>query len=173
MAWFGKRQSTLDRRLREIDKQLEDLDAQVRRLQRSPARNSPFKPAHTVYPSNRQPPAGTAPPVASPATPPDAPPPDHGNVSFGAPRQRELWPRPAHEEPSEPPIRGWKMWLRSFFQTRQRPADPKLVSYLSTGSFKTVRPLRYERRMSRYRFVFSFALLVGTLLVVILALKNC
>ena len=47
------------------------------------------------------------------------------------------------------------------------------MSYLSTGSFKTLRPLRYERRMARYRFAFSFALLVGAVLALVLALKNC
>jgi hypothetical protein len=168
MAWFGKRQSTLDRRLREIDKQLEDLDAQVRRLKRAPAKSTPFKPAHTTYPSNRPSPAETA----SPA-PVVKPPPSHSPVNFGAPRQRELWPRPAHEEPAEPQAGGWLAWWQSLFRERPRPLDPKLVSYLSTGSFKTVRPLRYERRMSRYRFAFSFALLAGTLLVLMLALKNC
>lgn len=165
MAWFGKRQSALDRRLREIDKQLDDLDAQVRRLQRAPGKASTFKPASTVYPSNRPPPAEAAPP-AEPA-------PNHGSVSFGSPRQRDLWSRPAREEPAEPPEGGQQAWWRPFFRTRQQPADPKLVSYLSTGSFKTVRPLRYERRMARYRFAFSFALLVGTLLLVVLALRNC
>jgi hypothetical protein len=94
-------------------------------------------------------------------------------VSFGTPRQRELWSQPAREEPAEPPIRGWRMWWQSRFHLRQRPADPKLVSYLSTGSFKTVRPLRYERRMSRYRFAISFAVLAGTLLLVLFLLKNC
>lgn len=165
MAWFGKRQSALDRRLREIDKELDNLDAQVRQLQRAPGKASAFKPASTVYPSNRPPPAEAA-PVAEP-------PPSRDSVSFGTPRQRELWSRPAREEPVEPPAGGQPGWWRSLFQVRQRPADPKLVSYLSTGSFKTVRPLRYERRMARYRFAFSFALLVGTLLVVILALRNC
>lgn len=165
MAWFGKRQSVLDRRLREIDKELENLDAQVRQLRRLPGKSSPFKPASTVYPSNRQPLAEVAPLATTP--------PGRSSVSFGAPRQRELWSRPAQEEQSGLPIKRWRTWWQSFFQTRQGPSDPKLVSYLSTGSFKTVRPLRYERRMARYRFAFSFAVLAGTLLVLMLALKNC
>lgn len=160
MAWFGKRQSVVDRRLREIDKELENLDAQVRRLRRGPGKGAASKPASTAYPSNRPPPA--APPARV-----------QGGVSFGAPRQRELWPRPAQEEQAPPASNGARRWWRLFFPRRQKPADPKLVSYLSTGSFKTVRPLRHERRMARYRFVFSFALLAGTLLVLMLALRNC
>lgn len=172
MAWFGKRQSVLDRRLREIDKELSSLDAQVRQLRRAPGKGSPFKPASTVYPSNRQPPAETAPPAETPVPAPATPPPDRSSVSYGAPRQRELWSQHAHEEPPSS-LSGWQIWWRSLFNVRQRPMDPKLVSYLTTGSFKTVRPLRYERRMARYRFVFSFALLAGTLLVLMLALRNC
>lgn len=170
MAWFGKRQSVLDRRLREIDKELENLDAQVRQLRRSPGKGSPFKPASTVYPSNRPPPAEAVPPAATPAAPAA---PDRSSVSFGTPRQRELWSRPAQEEQENLANNGRRAWWQSFFQTRRGSSNPKLVSYLSTGSFKTVRPLRYERRMARYRFAFSFALLAGTLLVLMLALKNC
>ncbi|MCX6910645.1 MAG: hypothetical protein NTY01_21750 [Verrucomicrobia bacterium] len=170
MAWFGKRQSVLDRRLREIDKELDNLDAQVRRLQRAPGKASAFKPASTVYPSNRPPPAEAAQPAALPAV---QPPPSQSSVSFGTPRQRELWSRHAQEEEDVSSNGEQHGWWQSLFRPRPRPLDPKLVSYLSTGSFKTVRPLRYERRMARYRFAFSFALLVGTLLLVILALRNC
>jgi hypothetical protein len=162
MAWFGKRQSALDRRLREIDKELDDLDAQVRRLQRAPGRGGPIKTGSTVYPSNRTPPAEAAPPVTGGSA-----------MSFGTPRQRELWSQSAPEDEAAVDNGGAQAWWRSLFRPRPRPLDPKLVSYLSTGSFKTVRPLRYERRMARYRFAFSFALLAGTLLVVVLALKNC
>jgi hypothetical protein len=164
MAWFGKRQNVLDRRLREIDKELGNLDSQVRRLQRAPGKGAPPKSASTVYPSNHPPPAEAA---------PAAPTPDRGRVSFGTPRQRELWSRHAPEEEVHPPGGGGRSWWQQFFPARQRPADPKLVSYLSTGSFKAMRPLRYERRMARYRFLFSFALLVGALLALVFALKNC
>ena len=165
MAWFGKRQNTLDRRLREIDKELETLDAQVRQLRRAPGKGGPFKPASTVYPSNRPPPAAPA-PGAQPAQ-------EEGGVNFGMPRQRELWQRHAREEAAAPAESEARPWWQPFFPARRRPADPKQVSYLYTGSFKTVRPLRYERRMARYRFAFSFALLAGTLLVLMLALRNC
>ena len=159
MAWFRQRQNVLDRRLREIDKELVHLDAQVRRLKREPGKDAPPKPASTVYPGNR--------PPAAPA------PPDPGHVSFGTPRQRELWSKHAREEEVNPPGGDGRSWWQSFLPPRQRPLDPKLVSYLSTGSFKTMRPLRYERRMARYRFIFSFALLLGAVLALVLALRNC
>lgn len=165
MALFGKRQNALDRRLREIDKELDHLEAQVRRLKHAPARGAAAKAASTVYPENH--PQAAAPAPAAPA------PPGPGRVSFGTPRQRELWSRHTQEEEVHPPGGGGRPWWQSFFPERPRPADPKLVSYLSTGSFKTMRPLRYERRMARYRFGFSTALLVGAVLALMFALKNC
>ena len=33
-------------------------------------------------------------------------------------------------------------------------ANPKLVSYLAAGSIKGLRPLRYEKRIARNRFIF-------------------
>jgi hypothetical protein len=39
-------------------------------------------------------------------------------------------------------------------------ANPKLVSYLAAGSIKGLRPLRYEKRIARNRFIFLFVLFV-------------
>lgn len=42
-------------------------------------------------------------------------------------------------------------------------ANPKLVSYLAAGSIKGLRPLRYEKRIARNRFIFlsiCFALIL-------------
>lgn len=170
MAWFGKRQNAFDRRMREIDKELEDLNAQVRQLQRAPGKGSPFKPASTTYPSNRPSPPEAPTPADAPAAPP---PPVRSTVNFGTPRQRELWSPPAPENEEVHHSSGRQTWWQSLFRPRHQPLDPKLVSYLSTGSFKTVRPLRYERRMARYRFVFCIVLLVSAILGLILALRHC
>ena len=47
--------------------------------------------------------------------------------------------------------------------------NPKLVSYLAAGGIQGLRPLRYEKRVARNRFIFFviilFLLLLGTLLV--------
>jgi hypothetical protein len=39
-------------------------------------------------------------------------------------------------------------------------ANPKLVSYLAAGSIKGLRPLRYEKRIARNRFIFLSILFV-------------
>ena len=46
-------------------------------------------------------------------------------------------------------------------------ANPKLVNYLAAGSIQGLRPMRYEKRVARNRFLFFFAglflLLLGLL----------
>jgi hypothetical protein len=51
--------------------------------------------------------------------------------------------------------RGWTaFWQRLKDQFRQTPAaNPKLVSYLAAGSLQGLRPLRYEKRVMRNRFI--------------------
>ena len=48
-------------------------------------------------------------------------------------------------------------------------SNPKLVSYLAAGGIQGLRPLRYEKRVARNRFIafvaILFLLLLGTLVV--------
>jgi hypothetical protein len=47
------------------------------------------------------------------------------------------------------------LWRRLQNQFRAPPPNnPKLVSYLAAGSIQGLRPLRYEKRVARMRFVF-------------------
>ena len=48
-------------------------------------------------------------------------------------------------------------------------ANPKLVSYLAAGSIKGLRPLRYEKRIARNRFIFLSIFFMLVLWGVILA----
>jgi hypothetical protein len=56
--------------------------------------------------------------------------------------------------------------IRSHFRGPST-SNPKLVSYLAAGGIQGLRPLRYEKRVARYRFiafvVILFLLLWGTL----------
>ncbi|MFO1497934.1 MAG: hypothetical protein U1G07_05995 [Verrucomicrobiota bacterium] len=52
-------------------------------------------------------------------------------------------------------------WRRFRSQFRGPPANnPKLVSYLAAGSIRGLRPLRYEKRIARNRFIALFIILV-------------
>lgn len=58
--------------------------------------------------------------------------------------------------------------LRNHFR-RPTTSNPRLVNYLAVGGVQGLRPLRYEKRVARNRFIFFslflFAILLGTLLV--------
>jgi hypothetical protein len=51
-------------------------------------------------------------------------------------------------------------------------ANPKLVSYLAAGSIKGLRPLRYEKRIARNRFIFLSLFFVLILLGIVSAILN-
>jgi hypothetical protein len=53
---------------------------------------------------------------------------------------------------------AWRRWQSHF---RGPPANnPRLVSYLAAGSIKGLRPLRYEKRVARNRFMALLILLL-------------
>lgn len=51
-------------------------------------------------------------------------------------------------------------------------ANPKLVSYLAAGSIKGLRPLRYEKRIARNRFIFLSIFFALILWGVVIAMYN-
>jgi hypothetical protein len=53
--------------------------------------------------------------------------------------------------------------VRGFFRA-PTTSNPKLVSYLAAGGIQGLRPLRYEKRVARNRFIF-FALILLLLLI--------
>lgn len=171
MGWFRKKEGPLDRQLREMDKQLREIDAQVRQLQRSPDQAiGRFQPASTTLPTSHRLAAGTTPTQSASAAPPAAARPQ---PELRLQREQDLWSRLTAEEQPFQSGGHREPWWRALFNSRSGPRDPRLVSYLSTGSFKIVRPLRYERRMARYRYAFSFAVLGGTVLLLMFALQKC
>lgn len=172
MALFRKKDGAVDRELRALDKEMRVLEKQIHQLQRNPAKAATsFKPATTAFPSARDPVPGAEPPPAAAQRRPA--PPSRADEDLGLPRERDLWVQAAEVERGSTEQGGFRGWWHGLFQPRPGPADPKLVSYLSAGSFKTVRPLRYERRIARNRFLFGLGLLIGTLALLMLALKNC
>jgi hypothetical protein len=58
--------------------------------------------------------------------------------------------------------------IRRLFQ-RPTTSNPRLVAYLAAGGVQGLRPLRYEKRVARNRFIFFaaglFLLLLGLILV--------
>jgi hypothetical protein len=112
--------------------------------------------------------AQPATPTASPTTPPHAP----GTVPIQEPIFEEVGQNPfksTGEAPAvvapAPELGTRKNGLVSFWQRltnhfRGPPtSNPKLVNYLAAGSIQGLRPLRYEKRVARNRFIVLVILL--------------
>jgi len=91
----------------------------------------------------------------------------------------EIKPLPAHDETDAPDqfnelgVRKYDLpaliqRLRGRF-SRPVASNPRLVTYLAAGGVRGLRPLRYEKRVARNRFIFFagalFLLLLGVLFV--------
>jgi hypothetical protein len=160
MSLFSRKPDPLHERSRELNEQINALEAEIRRLHQAPA--SPTAAVHDHTPTAR-PAANTrrSPHFARPAElvleEVHAPPVAGLNTSTGAPRE-------LHNE-----LGVRKLDLSGFWGRLVRPfrgpatSNPKLVSYLAAGSIQGLRPLRYEKRIARNRFIVAFILLFACL----------
>ena len=86
------------------------------------------------------------------------------------PGDEPLPPRPSHplsEQPlgtSEPENESVWQWLSSRFRKPPVSSNPRMVNFLAAGSIQGLRPLRYERRVARNRFLAFTVLLVLVLI---------
>ncbi len=171
MAWFRKKPDPITDRARalndeiaRLEAQIQELDAQVQRDQAQPRLRSTALP-HSSTVSHGTP--APAPPPA-PAT--------HEPI-FEEVGQELLESRgesaTTPEHYNELGVRKYDLpaLLRRVRDHFRGPSttNPKLVSYLAAGGIQGLRPLRYEKRVARNRFIFFvvilFLALLGTLLV--------
>jgi hypothetical protein len=171
MSWFKKKPDPISDRERALTEEIAALESQIRELgthvereQSQPRLRSTAVPhggtvSHSPQPATAQP--RPSKPVAhdpifeeikAPATNHEVSTPEHYN-DLGV-RKYDL---PA-------------LWRRIKAQFRgPSTTNPKLVSYLAAGGIQGLRPLRYERRVARNRFiffvVFLFLVLLGLILV--------
>jgi hypothetical protein len=171
MAWFRKkpdpisdRARTLNEEIAKLESQIQQLGAQVQRDQTQPRLRSTALPHSSTV---------------SYATPTPAPPPDpvtHEPI-FEEVGQDLLKARgeaaTTPEHYNELGVRKYDLAalarrLREHFRGPST-SNPKLLRYLAAGGIQGLRPLRYEKRVARNRFIFFviilFLALLGTLLV--------
>jgi len=170
MAFLKKKPDPITDRARDLNQELAALASEIQKLdaqiQRAPA------------PKLRS----TALPQGAAAMPPPEPPPapvSHEPV-FEKINQEPLQSRPDSESPehfNELGVRKYDLpalWsrLRNHFR-RPTSSNPRLVNYLAAGGVHGLRPMRYERRVARNRFILLVIVLFLILLGVIsLLVKN-
>src|SRR5215204_2982678 len=179
MGFFRKKADPISERARVLNQQIAAMEAEIGRLseqQETEAQAQP-KTRSTPIPEARRPtgqprlrstalPHGysgaTLQAHAAPAPPPS---------TSEDPALEDVNPFRVETEAAAPPERSEQlgvrnpesvsMWQRIKNNFRAQPmANPKLVNYLAAGSIHGLRPLRYERRVARNRFLFLVVVLL-------------
>jgi hypothetical protein len=172
MAWLKKKSDPISDRSRTLNKQIAELESQIKRLDAELQRNQ--SPSRSNAPV-RPPASGVSRP--QPGTQATTPMPALQEPIFEAVDQNRL---KARGEPASTPehynelgVRKYDLpalWrrIRNHFRG-PATTNPKLVSYLAAGGIQGLRPLRYEKRVARNRFIvlvaFLFFILLGTIMV--------
>jgi hypothetical protein len=169
MGWFKKTPDPISDRARALTDEIAALEAQIKTIDAEVQQQaSQPRLRSTALPGS----ATLAHPPAAPASPPPAPP-AHEPIFEEVDRGRLA---PHAEAPSTPDhynelgVRKYDLpaLLRRIRNHFRGPSttNPKLVSYLAAGGIQGLRPLRYEKRVARNRFI----ALVVVLFVILLGL---
>jgi hypothetical protein len=187
MGFFRKKADPISERARALNQQIAALEAEIERLseqQENQERPKPSSSAPEPAPTQRQPRLrSTALPhghsgatlQAQAQTPPPPGPPEEPVLEDVNPFRVETEPVAVPERSEQLGIRHLEpvsVWQRIKNNFRAQPtSNPKLVNYLAAGSIHGLRPLRYEKRVARNRFlllVVALAIMLWGLLAVLL-----
>lgn len=161
MPWFKKKNDPISEKARSLSEEIARLESEIARLdhhlQRGPAQP---RMRSTALPGARQAPQTARQPSPEPifeevddsrlAEPAD--PADRAHFNELGVRKYDL-----------PSLFGR---IRNHFRG-PAASNPRLISYLAAGGIQGLRPLRYEKRVARNRFIVLVAILFLTLLGVI------
>ena len=176
MGWFKKKSDPISERARLLNNQIAALESEIKKLaakpggEGSPAASVPSDPSPFSPPAGRPAQHASQPRLRSTALPQNAgspPPATTHEPIFEEVGQSRIQ---SDSEPTSPAhyndlgVRKYDLtsaWqrLKNHFRGPVT-SNPKLVHYLSAGSIQGLRPLRYEKRVARNRFLFFAAFLV-------------
>jgi hypothetical protein len=141
MAWFTKAKDPMSARQAELDREIEAIQRRISDLSARPlpeARPLPPRPREATLPF------GAVPARSTPAPTP---------ISVVGPRSGASVPADRFNL-----VEAWQRWMQRLGGQPRRPSG--LVHLMAAGSVHGLRPLRYERKIARRRFVLSLSLLL-------------
>jgi len=169
MAWFRKKPDPISDRARELNQEISKLESEIKRLDAQLERNGAEpRLRSTALPNDM---VLNRPSVAGPGA---------QEPIFEEIDQERLKTRGAGDDTSEHynelGVRKYDFpaLLRRIRNQFRGPStsNPKLVSYLAAGGLHGLRPLRYEKRVARNRFIALVLLLLLILLGFFLVFVN-
>jgi len=166
MAWFSKKPDPISDRARALNDEIAKLESQIRELGGELQRDQTQpRLRSTALPHSSTVSHGTAEPSPPPA--PVAQEPIFEELGQHVLEARgDATTTPDHY--NELGVRKYDLpaLLRRLREHFRGPSttNPKLVSYLAAGGIQGLRPLRYEKRVARNRFIFFVIFLVLILL---------
>ena len=171
MAWFRKKPDPISDRERALNHQIARLEAEIKRLDsqlQHPSAQPRLRSTAIPHGATLSYPGATAAPEPTPT-------PTAQEPIFEEVDQNRLQSKTDAEAPSEHVnelgVRKYDLpaLLRRIRNHFRGPAasNPKLVSYLAAGGIQGLRPLRYEKRVARNRFIALVIVLFLTLLGII------
>jgi len=170
MPWFKKSPDPISDRARVLNDEIARLESQIKKLDGQLQRNGSHpRLRSTAFPQGSMPgdtTTATSPPVGPLAQEP----------VFEEVDQDRLQARSDRGGPNHYNELGVRKYDLPALLTRLRnhfrgptTTNPKLVSYLAAGGLQGLRPLRYEKRVARNRFLALVVILFLVLLGIILA----
>lgn len=151
MGWFKRKRDPISDKAHALNSQIEELEAQIRRLSARPV-GAGSRPPEEI--EEVQDVAAVPPPSKAPKEP--------VFEKVSQLRLQELTARPAQY--NDLGVRKFDLpaaWKRLTSQIKTPESqNPKLVDLLAAGSIQGMRPLRYERRIARRRFLILVAILI-------------
>lgn len=170
MGLFNKKADPISERAKALNAEIAALESKIKKLNsESSESTSQLRVRSTALPHG----------PTVPATPPLPSVPPSGEPIFEEVNQHRLQSQP--EPPAAPgqfnqlgvrkyDLGGLLRRIKNNFRSRPAP-NAKLVNYLAAGSIQGLRPLRYEKRVARNRFVvltiFLLLLLWGIIAMVV------
>ena len=145
MGFLKKQPDPISQRAQHLNTEIARLEAQIKELSRQ---------------SPRDPEAKTRPPQTAPSQPVFE---DVSNL------RTAVTPKPGEEDPHYNELGVRKFDLVGAVERFRRlfsgppPGNPQLVNFMAAGSIQGLRPLRYEKRKARKRFLTLFGLLAAAL----------
>jgi hypothetical protein len=172
MAWFRKKPDPISDRARALNDQIARLESEIKELDAQLQRGQPPPRLRSAaLPRGRA--VGHAAREAAPAPGAAGEDPIFEEVDQDLLKAQSEEAATTQGHYNELGVRKYDLpaLLRRIREHFRGPSttNPKLVSYLAAGGIQGLRPLRYEKRVARNRFIFFvvilFLALLGTLLV--------